>query len=126
MYCLIIMFFPLLFICHLVFLDVLCLFTYTHINVQNLVNEPLNAFLLGMDQLKELIVLTIQHQKDFFISMDVTFHEDNFFYVESTLQGGMKLKCSIMMLVCSTSHIQKYFVKINYLVRITPQVLSQS
>lgn len=26
--------------------------------------------------------------KRFFISMDVTFHEDNFFYVDSTLQGG--------------------------------------
>jgi len=26
--------------------------------------------------------------KRFFISMDVMFHEDNFFYVDSTLQGG--------------------------------------
>ena len=48
-----------------VFLDVLYLFTYTHINVQSLKNELSNVFLLGMDQFKKVIVLTIHHQINF-------------------------------------------------------------
>jgi len=40
-----------------------------------------------MDQLKKAIMLTIHHQRKFYISMDVTFNEHSFFYVDSTLQG---------------------------------------
>ena len=36
-----------------------------HINVQSLKNELSNVFLLGMDQLKKVIVLTIHHQRNF-------------------------------------------------------------
>ena len=46
------------FIYHLMFWDVLYLFTYTYVNVQSLKNELSNVFLLGMDQLKKVIMFT--------------------------------------------------------------------